>query len=187
MKTLKIIILTSLAWIAIIAGSFWLVASAKPKAMLASQEYQASEYANWVSLPNDAREISVHFYAGRDVNYRTVSFQSGVTNLNEIMDASLKRNIQHHEEPISRLENVRVSLDGLFSVFIYGDDSIPSWWIQNFPGDYKASILFWTHDEYGMGYLVIEDVKLHQVRVLQFSQQWLTFDAIQKAFPQKDE
>jgi len=187
MKTVKTIILTSLVWIIVIIVGFYLITSAKQKTVITSQEYHANDYNNWVSLPSDVQEAFVHFYGGHDANYRAVSFQSVFTNINEIIDSSLKKNIQHHDEPISRLEDIHVSLDGLFSTFIYGDDSIPSWWIQNFSDDYKATILFWTHNEYGMGYLVIDYVKMHQVRVLQFSQQWLTLDSIQKAFPKRDE
>ncbi len=184
MKTPKIIIFTSLVWTAAIVTGCWLFGFAKPKTVITSQAYHASEYDKWVSLPDDAHEVFVHFYGGHDTNYRVVSFQSAVASVNEIIDSSLKKNVQHQNEQVSRLEDIRFSLDGLFSAFMYGDDAIPSWWIKTpLSDDYKATIVYWAHNNYGMGYLIIHDVGLNQVRILQFSQQWLTLDIIRKAFP----
>ena len=46
-----------------------------------------------------------------------------------------------------------------------------------------ATVAYWERNGYGYGYLIVAEPEIHRVRILQFSQQHLKFEAIQRAFP----
>jgi hypothetical protein len=94
-------------------------------------------------------------------------------------------NSQYQKEELSWLEVRMFSLENLFEIFMYGERSLPLWWIQSMAGTNPvATIAFWERDGHGFGYLVVVEPPAERVRILQFSQQHLTFDHIRRAFPQ---
>jgi hypothetical protein len=137
-------------------------------------------------LPSDAGGIFAEFFGGFDTNYRTVVFSHASTDPAEIIQQSINLNSQYSGDEILWLNNRAFSLEGLFSVFLYGESAIPVWWVQSFSKTKPvATIAFWERDGYGFGYLVVTEPLVERVRVLQFSQQHLTFDSLEDAFPEK--
>lgn len=178
--------LTSLVWIGLIGASailFCPESSSSPK--LSLDEFERSGFSEWVSLPHDSKEIFADFYGGFDTNYRTVLFHHRDPEPKEIIRRSISLNSQHHEEELSWLEDRIFSLEGLFEVFRYGEESFPSWWVQSMSGTTPvATVAFWERDGYGYGYLIVVELTTERVRILQFSQQHLKFDYIRRAFTQ---
>jgi hypothetical protein len=187
-SSIKVVVLTSVFWSFLIIGGCWL-SNSKPKSVLSGSEYRQSEFQRWIVLPDNVQEVFTHFYPGRDFNYRCVRTWRSQVNPDEILEASIRVNPQHSNEPIVRRPNLRFNLDALFTVFAYGESMIPSWWIQPSPMDnphYTATLAYWTDNGYGLGYLVIYEPELESLRVLQFCQQHLTLEALDQAFRSDD-
>jgi len=188
-KTVRVVLIAgSTLLIGLISGC-WLSQPKDSSPAITLDSYRKSEFNNWFRLPDDARDVFVHFFPGFDTNYRAIAFRSGNSDIRKLIEGAIKTNVQHSGENVAWIENFRFSLDGFFSTFAYGEDAIPWWWVTKVTSytseTSKAYIAFWSHDQYGMGYLVIHDPSINQVSVLQFSQQHLTIEQLQKSFQAK--
>jgi len=183
-----VLIASSTLLIGLISGC-WLSQPKRSSPAITLQSYRNSEFNNWVPLPNDAEDVFVHFFPGFDTNYRAITFRSADPDIRKFIEGAIKTNVQHSGENITWIENVRFSLDAFFSTFAYGEAAIPGWWVTTATSyrseTSKAYIAFWSREEYGMGYLVIHDPFVNQISVLQFSQQHLTLENLQKSFEPK--
>jgi hypothetical protein len=182
LKSTSLVFLFSTFSIAIGCG----ISSSKSNESLSSEDYRKSEFGKWIVLPAEIDNVFAHLYARRDENIRTVLSHFTLDNPERLLNACIATNVQHSNEEIIWLKNVRFSPDGLSAALLYNDDSIPDWWIpKSLSDDYDANIAYWTHKGYGMGYLMIHEPSKKTVRILQFSAQHLTAETLQKAFPSR--
>ena len=188
MTVFKACLLTSFLWLGVIAlFSQFGSDRAAPKVFENSEDFAKSEFGDWIVLPRDVTDIRAHFSGGRDTNYRLVSFSPKSKVGLEVLEQSLEKNVQYQDDVLSRMSDRKFSLDGLFSVFRYGDSQIPEWWVTLLLGKKcDASLIFWERDGYGYGYLLVTDENDFTGRILQFSSQHLDADAVEYAFPKSE-
>ena len=176
--------LTSLVWAGLILASAVSWMRPSPTRNFTLAEFEESDFSEWISLPGKSTEIVASFHGGFDTNYRTVRFAHDHPDPQEIARRSILRNPQHHGEEVLWLENRMFSLEGVFEIFFGADASAPSWWVRPMAGTVPiATVAYWERNGYGYGYLIVAEPEIHRVRILQFSQQHLKFEAIQRAFP----
>ena len=184
-------LVTSAVWIVVIGVGFFLLGStfwnpSSGDSWYSPEGYENSSYSKWIHVPQvEEPQVLANHYGGFDTNYRTVAFSSKEVDPVELIQKSIDRNIQYKGEQVSWLKNRSFSLDQLFSVFLYGKEKIPGWWIYTYDRERAyATIAFWERDGYGYGYLVVLEPELDWVRVLQFSQQHANLDSLEQAFPE---
>ena len=188
MTAFRTCLLTSVCWLSVIS-LFGILGSQKstPKVFHDSEEFAQSEFGDWIILPPDATDIRAHFSGGRDTNYRVVSFSPKSKIGFEVLEQSLEKNVQYQNDALSRMSDREFSLDGLFSVFRYGESQIPEWWVTLLLGKKcDASLLFWERDGYSYGYLLVTDENGFTGRILQFSSQHLDAESLESAFSRSE-
>jgi hypothetical protein len=185
-RTVSVVLIASSTLCVGLISGCWLSQPKRPSTATTLASYRDSEFNNWFPLPDDAQDVFVHFFPGFDTNYRAISFRTASPNIQKLIENAIKTNVQHSGENVTWIQNFRFSLDGLFSTFIYGEDAIPGWWVTGVAGStsktLNAYIAFWSHDGYGLGYLVLHQPIMNEVWVLQFSQQHLTIERVQQSF-----
>lgn len=183
-KTILTILVTSAVWIVlllVLIPFFTTTPYKDPRYDMSA--YQSSDHANWISVPENAKNIYAHFYGGFDTNYTLVTFDAYDISLESIIEKSLKKNVQYKGDSIKKSSGFTVTLDGFFRCFLYDSKAIPSWWVSFLPrGEgMETMIACWERNRYGMGYVGVYDG--NRVSIFRFSQQHQSCDSLNGCFP----
>ncbi len=137
-------------------------------------EYQKSDTASWIALPDNAREITTYRHLGFDTNYRYLkaTLSEPIPALPDLIAQSISLQPFKPNETYVLVENVKITYEEFVLLFTH---PVPTWWEVNFSRfDQQAFCVWETTNGYGYGYIYLYDSAEKELFIFQWSQQHKT-------------
>lgn len=146
-------------------------------------EFQTSEAAEWIALPDDAHDITTYSYFGFDTNYRFLkaTLAEAPPALIDLLDRSIQLQPRDVNETFVTIDEASIDFEGFDSAFQFSSSVMPAWWKTDFSRFDHQSYCTWEADDYGYGYVYLYDSQQKELRAFQWSQQWNTVDRTRTA------